>query len=248
MFKRAILITLAWLLAFTVPALADRITVAVASNFLTTAQDISAAFSAETGHDVDLVHGSTGKLFAQIRSGAPFDVFLSADAARPARLAETGEVDVDGLRTFAIGRLALVHGPRTTSGEFDEILRRPGLRIALADPAVAPYGVAAREVLRAELGEGWQSNVVFGESVGQAFAFVATGNVDAGLVALAQARTFDGEIWVLELPSSLHAPIRQDAVLLKRAKNPVLARQFFDFLGSDIAAQIIQSAGYEGQQ
>ncbi len=227
------------------PAGADRITVAVAANFLTTARDISAAYSAETGHEVALVHGSTGKLFAQIVAGAPFDLFLSADAARPARLAESGRL-ADGLppRTYAIGRLSLVHGDKTEPGTLEEILSRPDLRIAVADPAVAPYGGAARDVLRTFRQDGWDRGLLRGESVGQAFAFVATGNADAGLVALAQALTFDREIWAVEVPETLHEPILQDAVLLKRAGDNDAALAFLDFLGRPIATEIMAAAGY----
>ena len=242
---RAILACLVLMAALNRPAWADKITVAVAANFLTSAQDIVAGFSAETGHDVDLVHGSTGKLFAQIRAGAPFDVFLSADTARPARLNDNGQVVENGIRPYAIGRLALIHGAKTEPGDLSEILLRPGQRFAIADPAVAPYGAAAREILRDVLGEDWRSNVVFGESVGQAFAFVVTGNADAGLVALAQARTYSDELWVLELPDSLHEPIQQDAALLKRAEDNPVAREFFDYLIGDFARTVILDAGYE---
>lgn len=234
-----------WLVAMAQPALADRITVAVAANFLTTAQDISAAFSAETGHEVALVHGSTGKLFAQITAGAPYDVFLSADAARPERLAQAGRVAERGIRPYAIGHLALVHGAATEPGALDEILSRTGLRIAVADPAIAPYGAAARDVLRAFRGEDWRRDLVYGESVGQAFAFVATGNADAGLVALSQAMTYQGDLWVLPVPDDLHAPIRQDAALLTRAEASVTARAFLDFLGTEFTRDILLAQGYE---
>lgn len=237
---RALLLSLVLCLS---PAHADQITVAVASNFLVTARDVVAAFEAETGHEVDLVHGSTGKLFAQIRSGAPFDVFLSADVARPARLAETGmAVDV---KPYAIGRLALVHGEGTEPGAFNEILARPGLRFAIADPAVAPYGVAARAVLQARLGAAWDRDVVLGESVGQAFTFVATGNADAGLVALSQAKTFDGALWVLRVAASEHDPIQQDAALLVRGADKPAAQAFYEFLSTDFARFILIDAGYE---
>lgn len=240
MLRRAILTLCACLLASS--ALAEKVTVAVASNFLVTAQDIAAAFEAETGHSVELVHGSTGKLYAQIRAGAPFDVFLSADRARPARLAEQGDaVDV---RPYAIGRLALVHGPALKAGGLDEILARPGLRFAIADPAVAPYGVAAREVLRARRGEAWDNRLVLGDSVGQAFSFVATGNAEAGLVALAQARTFEGEIWVLEIAPSSHAPITQDAALIARGADKVAAQAFYEFLNDFLVGEILKEAGY----
>ena len=237
----AIILTL---LATSLPLRAEQITVAVASNFLTTAQDITAAFSAETGHEVALVHGSTGKLFAQIVSGAPYDLFLSADSARPTRLVENGSATADSQRAYAIGRLAFVHGAGTEPGELDEMLIRP-LRLAIADPAIAPYGVAARDVLRAFRGGDWARRTVIGESVGQAFAFVATGNADAGFVGLAQARTYEGKIWVLEIPGTFHDPIQQDAVLLTRAADNPVAIAFLDFLSSDFAHQILIASGYE---
>jgi len=226
------------------PALADRITVAVAANFLTTAQDISAAFSAETGHEVALAHGSSGKIFAQINAGAPFDVFLSADADRPARLEALGKTAPNGRKTYAIGTLAFVHGAGTPSGDLIEIVARAGLRLAIADPKTAPYGIAARQVLERLRGNDWDRDLVYGDSVGQAFAFVATGNAGAGFVALSQARSFQGEIWVLEVPTELYDPIRQDAVLLKRAEGNSAARAFFDFLDGDFARQNMQTAGY----
>lgn len=223
---------------------ADRITVAVATNFLVPVQDIAAAFSAETGHDVALVHGSTGKLYAQIIAGAPFDIFLSADAARPARLVDQNLALSETLKPYAIGRLALVHGASTPPGLLDEILSRP-LRIAIADPAIAPYGVAARDVLQRFRGTDWDRDLVYGESVGQAFAFVATGNADLGLVALSQALTSPAELFMLEIPSQLHAPIRQDAVLLNRAANTVAARAFLDYLDGPFAIQSLTNAGYD---
>ena len=236
-------VLLLFLMTLTSSAQAESVRVAVASNFLTTAKDIAAVFEAETGHEVEIVHGSTGKLFAQIRAGAPFDVFLSADQARASRLMDVG--DGAAQKAYAIGRLALVHGARTEPGELAEIMVRPGLRFAIADPAVAPYGVAARTVLRDRLGEGWDNNVVLGESVGQAFAFVVTGNADAGLIALAQARTYDGELWVLEVPRHLHDPILQDAILLSRAAEAEAALAFYDFLSKPFAQEILAEAGYE---
>jgi molybdate transport system substrate-binding protein len=118
------------------------------------------------------------------------------------------------------------------------------MRFAIADPAVAPYGVAAREVLRAALGEGWDQNLVKGESVGQAFTFVATGNVDAGLVALSQPKTYEGEIWVLEIDARDHTPILQDAALLTQGADKAAAQTFYEFLSTDFVRFILQDAGY----
>jgi len=230
------------------PVLAERVTVAVAANFLVPAQDIAAAFEAETGHDVTMVHGSTGKLYAQIVAGAPFDVFLSADVARPALLVEQGLAPVKHWKTYAFGRLALVHGASTKPGLLDEILSRDRLRIAIADPDIAPYGMAARAVLQKFRGGNWDQNLILGESVGQAFAFVATGNVDLALVALAQARSFDGDLFTLEIPQTLHDPIQQDAVILNRASDNPAAIAFLNYLGGGFAIQSLQLAGYEVPQ
>ena len=223
---------------------AERITVAVAANFLTTAQDISAAFEAETGHDVVLAHGSTGKLYAQIVNGAPYDLFLSADQLRPVRLAEQDWVAEGGLKPYALGRLVLACRPSLAAGALEEILTRPGLRLAIADPAVAPYGVAAASVLRRMREGNWARGLVFGESVGQAFAFVATGNADAALIGLAQAQSLNGGGQQLLVPESLHPPIRQDAVLLIRAADSEAAWAFYEFLGSGVASRILNAAGY----
>lgn len=242
MMARLLILVLALL---TGPARAEQITVAVAANFLTTARDIAAVFEAETGHEVQLVHGSTGKLFAQIRAGAPFDLFLSADAERPALLVAAGLVAPGDTMAYAIGRLALVHGERTVPGTLDEILARPDLRIAIADPAVAPYGAAARTVLRGHRGGDWDAGLVYGESVGQAFSFIATGNTDIGLVALAQALTYPDEIWVMEIPDEMHDPLRQDAAILSRGAGKPAARAFFEFLDAPFARAILAEAGYE---
>ncbi len=227
---------------FAAPAAAERITVAVAANFLTTAENIAAAFEAQTGHEVALVHGSTGKLFAQILSGAPYDVFLSADTERPARLALGGRV-VGLPRPYAFGRLALItRAPVPMS--LDEYLAQPGIRLAIADPTVAPYGVAAREVLQQVRGDAWARDLVYGESVGQAFAFVATGNAQAGLVALSQTLIGETDLTVIEVPEGRHAPLRQDGVLLSRAASNPAALAFIAFLDGALARGIMLESGY----
>ncbi len=226
-------------------ARAERITVAVAANFLTTARDITAIFEAETGHDVDLVHGSTGKLFAQIVAGAPFDIYLSADDERPARLVERGMAADGAAHHYATGHLALVHNEGVEPGSVDDILARSDLRVAIADPEVAPYGKAAREILQSARSGVWDRNILRGESVGQAFAFVATGNADVGLVALSQLLTYEGEIWALEVDDTRHSLIQQDAVLLIRAAQSEAAQRFLEFLLSPRAGEILLASGYE---
>lgn len=214
---------------------------AVAANFLVTARDVAAGFEARTGHQVALVHGSTGKLFAQIVAGAPFDVFLSADAARPAALMANGFAA--DLRTYSFGRLALVLRDRTET-TLDAELVRTDRRLAIADPAVAPYGIAARNVLQDVRGADWAVNLVYGESVGQAFAFVATGNAPLGLVAMSQTRQSNVALQMIEVPRDRHAPLQQDAAMLARASKKPAARAFFDYLDGAIARAMIVEAGY----
>lgn len=226
-------------------AAADTIRVAVASNFADPLRPIARRFEAGTGHTVILSPGSTGKLFAQIVNGAPFDVFLAADTERPARLERDG-VAVPGSRsTYAVGRLIL-WSPRP--GYVDErgaVLETGRFRhLAIANPKLAPYGKAAREVLEARgLWAALQGRLVRGENIGQAFQFVNSGNAELGLVAYAQVRRpghpVAGFGWLV--PQSLHAPIAQQAVLLKDRD---AARAFLAFLRSEAATEILRGFGY----
>lgn len=230
-----------WLAA---AAVAGQATVAVAANFLTTAERLAQVYSEQSGHEIALVHGSTGKLYAQIVSGAPFDVFLSADSLRPDRLQSEGRVASGGVVTYAEGRLALVLRGVMQPVSVDAYLSDSSRRLAIADPAVAPYGLAAQQVLQAVRGDGWATNVVFGESVGQALAFVATGNAPAGLLALPQARELTDAFTLAAVPDDRHGPIRQDAALLRRGADNPAATGFFAFLRSGTAQAIIRDAGY----
>ena len=217
--------------------------VAVAANFVRPAERIVADFAELHGGDVALVAGSTGKLYAQIRNGAPFDLFLAADRRRPALLEEEG-LGLAGSRfTYAVGRLALWSGQEGVEVNADTLRRGDYRKLAIANPELAPYGQAAREVL-ARLGAlaPAQQRLVTAESVGQAFALVATGNADLGLVAAPQAqRAGQGSLWLV--PESLHEPIRQDAVLLTRAGDNAIAAAFVAFLHTDARA-VIASLGY----
>ncbi len=229
---------------FATPAQPGQVTVAVATNFLTTAQAISKAFSVSTGHEVVLVHGSSGKLYAQIVAGAPYDVFLSADVERPARLADDGLLAEGSPIPYATGRLALVYPDAELEEPLNDLLTQGGLRIAIADPEVAPYGSAARSVIQSFRGSDWSHGVVLGESVAQAFAFVATGNADMGLVALSLALAHSGRLMFREVPETLHDKIRQDAALLMRSEANQAAQDFLVFLDSPSAAETMKAAGY----
>jgi molybdate transport system substrate-binding protein len=240
--KRLALVAL--VLLFATRAGAESVHVAVATNFATTCNAIGAAFTAATQHDVVISEGSSGKLAAQIANGAPFEVFLSADALRPAKL-EAEQKTVAGTRfVYAVGKLALWSArPDFVKGE--ATLRGDAFRhLAIANPELAPYGAAARDVLQhLQLWDALQPKLVRGEDIGQAFHFVSTGNAELGFVALSQiAANDDGSRWLV--PQDLYAPIEQQAVLLLPGRDDPAARAFLEFLKGDAARALIEAAGY----
>lgn len=217
--------------------------VAVASNFRPAMEILEAEFERESGYSVEVSYGATGQFYAQIQLGAPFDLFLAADASRPALLNQAGEQTP---RTYAIGQLALWAGDMDAVSS--EALSAPELRhVAVANDELAPYGKAALEVI-GKLGmmDRLEEKLVRGENVGQAFVFVQTGNADLGFVAYSQILTLpDGEHGAYWLPpQALYPPIRQDAILLARGNENPAATGFFDYLYSDRAREIIAKSGY----
>ena len=245
---RALLI-LAGLLCTGMPAAAAEVVVAVASNFAAPMQRIAAAFERETGHRAVVSVGSTGGFHAQIRNGAPFEVPLAADDETPARLESEGLAVAGSRFTYAVGRLVLWSARPGVVDERGEVLRSGGFaRIALANPKLAPYGAAALEAM-ARLGvlDAVRPRIVQGENVGQAWQFVASGNAPLGFVALSQVardgRIAQGSGWVV--PAGLHAPIRQDAVLLGPGRGRPAADALLAYLRSEQAAAIIRAFGYE---
>lgn len=224
-------------------AAADEVRVAVAANFVAVAERLSADFSQRQGDTVRLHAGSSGQLFAQITQGAPYDVFLSADAARPEALIER-ELAVPGTAfAYAFGRLVL--WSRAGDGELGPVvLDDPAMQpIAIANPALAPYGAAALDVLE-RLGAANGVKLVRGNSITQAFQFVAAGHAPLGFVARSQLHdTLPGARWLV--PAHLHRPIAQYAVLLGSADDRAAAAAFLDFLRSDGARRLIVAAGYD---
>lgn len=225
-------------------AAAAQTRVAVAANFTNAATEIAAAFAKATEHQAVLSFGATGQFYTQITQEAPFDVFLAADNRRPTLAVEQG-YGVDGtVFTYAIGQLVLysaqqgkVTGPNTlVAADFQ--------RIAIANPETAPYGKAAVETMTAlNVHETLMPRIVQGQSIGQAYQFVHTGNAEVGFVALGQVSQTDaGSRWVV--PQELYEPIRQDAVLLKKGKTNPAATAFLDFLKGDAAGEIIRKYGY----
>lgn len=243
----ALLLTCSGLL-LTPLASAETTLVAVASNFTKPMQEIAAQFAKVTGHSANLSFGSSGKFVAQMENGAPFEVFLSADDEKPLKLEQSGLAEPGTRFTYALGRLVLwsaqpglvdADGKVLSSGQFKHL--------ALADPKLAPYGVAARDVLKNQgLQDRLQPLLVLGENISQAHQFVTTGNAELGFVALSQVidngKIASGSAWIV--PTDRHAPIRQDAVLLKKgAENPA-ALSLLDFLKSAPALAIIERYGY----
>ncbi len=224
-------------------ARAGEVHVAVATNFAKAARALGAAFTAETGHRAVLSDGSTGKLYAQIVSGAPFQVFLAADVERPRRLEAEGRAVAGTRFAYAFGRLVLWSpDPARITGE--TALTSDDFRyLAIANPELAPYGAAARELLQQlDLWDRLQRRIVRGEDIGQAFQFVATGNAELGLVALSQVSGRGGSQWIV--PPDRYAPIEQQAVLLEPGRDDPAAHAFLEFLRGDAARAQIERAGY----
>lgn len=227
------------------PAFAAEVQVAVAANFTGPAKAIAAAFTGATGDQVSLSFGSSGQFYAQIAHGAPYQVFLSADAARPAKAEQAG-LGVPGTRfTYAVGRLVLFSKHPGLVDPAGAVLRSGRFsRIAIADPATAPYGAAAVQTLQ-KLGA-WpqaQAKIVKGEDITQAYQFTATGAADLGFVALSQVvGEPGGSRWVV--PETLHAPIAQQAILLEPGADAPAARAFLAFLKGPQARAIIRRYGY----
>ena len=230
------------------PALADDINVAVAANFAAPMEEIAQAFNKATGHQLKISAGASGKFYAQIRNGAPFQVFLSADDEKPARLEKDG-LAVPGSRfTYAIGKLVLWSANPNLVDANGKILESYRFnKLAIANPKTAPYGAAAIETLSAlKLKSRLEPKFVMGENISQTYQFVDSGNAQIGFIALSQVtrnnQLRSGSLWLV--PEQLYAPIRQDAVLLVAGQDSVAARQLLFFLKSDTALRIIKSYGY----
>ncbi len=224
---------------------AGTVHVAVAANFTEPAREIAAAFEKATHHQAVLSFGSSGAFYTQIANGAPFDVFLSADAERP-QAAERAGLTVPQTRfTYATGRLVLYSAQPGLVDAAGSVLRRGSFdKIAIADPALAPYGIAAIETMRRYgVAETLAPKIVKGTSIAQAYQFVATGAAQLGFVALSEvAARPGGSRWIV--PERLHAPIAQQAVLLRPGAGNPAARSFLTFLRSGTARAIIKRYGY----
>ena len=228
------------------PALAADVQVAVAANFTEPAKEIAAAFQASTGNRLVLSFGSSGQFYTQVTQGAPFEVFLSADADRPKRMEQEG-LGVPGTRfSYAIGRLVLWSRTPGLVDDKGAVLSNGSFaKIAIADPTAAPYGVAAVQTMtRMGVYARLQPKIVKGTSITQTYQFVDTGAAELGFVALSQVvNSTAGSRW--QVPASYHAPIDQQAILLFKGDRNPAARAFLKFLKGPEAVAIIRRYGYE---
>lgn len=234
---------------FATTAQAAEVRVAVAANFTAPMRQIAQAFERDTGHKAVLSFGATGAFYAQIRNGAPFDVFLSADDTTPARLVSEGAGVTGNSFPYAYGRLMLWSATPGVVDERGDVLKSGNFeRLALANPRVAPYGAAAVQTMeRLGVAEALKARWVQGENIAQVHQFVSSGNAALGFVALSQV-WLDGQLtsgsgWLV--PANLHEPIRQDAVLLKRGQGNPAALALMHYLKSEPAQRIVRQFGYD---
>jgi molybdate transport system substrate-binding protein len=230
-------------------AQAGEVQVAVAANFTAPMQQIAAAFAQDTGNKAVLAFGATGKFYAQISNGAPFEILLAADDETPARLEQERQTVPGSRFTYATGRLVLWSAREHYVDARGQVLQTGNFaHLSIANPKAAPYGAAALETLKKlNLLERLQPKIVQGENISQAQQFVSTGNAELGFVALSQV-AHDGKFtagsgWIV--PAAMHSPIRQDAVILAKGGANPTAQALMAYLKSDKAKGIIRSFGYE---
>lgn len=228
---------------------ADEVQVAVAANFTAPIQAIAADFEKDTGHKLVAAYGATGQFYTQIKNGAPFEVFLSADDTTAQKLEAEGDTVKGSRFTYAVGTLALWSAKDGYVDAKGEVLKKNQFNhLAIANPKAAPYGLAATQVLaRQGLTDAVKGKLVEGQNITQAYQFVSTGNAELGFVALSQiykdGQVTRGSAWIV--PGSMHDPIKQDAVILNKGKDSAAARALVDYLKGPKAAAVIKSYGYE---
>jgi molybdate transport system substrate-binding protein len=230
------------------PVCAEQVLVAVAANFVPPFREIAIEFEAATGHTVRVAAGSSGNFYSQIKNGAPFDVFFSADMDHPKRLEDEGLGVKDSRVTYAIGRVVL-WSPNADLIKGEETLRSNNFkRLAIANPKTAPYGLAAMQAMQTlDLWESVQPKIVMGENLGQTMGFIESGNADLGFVALSQVLDPKikgrGSRW--DVPTHLHEPIKQDVIVLTKGKDNPAARALLAFVNSPRVQTIIERYGYK---
>jgi molybdate transport system substrate-binding protein len=228
---------------------ADEVQVAVAANFSAPMKEIAAQFEHDTGHKVLATYGATGKFYAQIKNGAPFDILLAADDETPARLEKEGAAAAQTRFTYAIGKLVLWSAQPGLVDDKGEVLKKGSFEhLAIANPKLAPYGAAAVETMqKLNLLGALEPKFVQGDSIGQTHQFVVSGAAQLGFVAMSQVyeggKLKSGSAWIV--PGKLYSPIRQDAVVLEKGKGKPAVEAFLAYLKGDKAKSVIRSYGYD---
>ncbi|WP_319381044.1 molybdate ABC transporter substrate-binding protein [Thiomicrorhabdus sp.] len=231
-------------------AIADTAKIAVAANFTKTIEKVGEAFSQKTGHELKFAFGPTGKLYAQIKNGAPFDAFFGADERRPLKTIEDGTGVKESYFVYAQGQIALYSANFPVKEAPQQVLKEAKFNhLAIANPKTAPYGERAQAFLKSQgLYDGVKGKIVNGESIAHAFQYVATGNAEIGFVALSQlvdpqSPVYQkGQYWIV--PQQDYAPIKQGALILKRGENNAAVKAFMEFIKTPQALEIIHSYGY----
>jgi molybdate transport system substrate-binding protein len=242
---RLLLLAIAFLPAFSLYA--ETLNVAVASNFDYTLRLLAEDFSSQSTHELRIISGSTGKLYTQIKHGAPFDVFMAADEKRPELLISENRADKASAYVYAIGQIVLLSNIAPL-GSCREVLASPDLhRLSIANPDTAPYGAAAKQVMESlSLWQQLQAKLVMGENAAQALQFVTTKNAQAGFIArsiLNMGKAID-YVCTWDVPADMYSPISQEMVLLNRAKDNAAAQAFMHYMQSEQAKAIIKASGY----
>jgi molybdate transport system substrate-binding protein len=229
-------------------AWADEVQVAVAANFTAPMQKIAVEFEKDTGHKAQLIFGATGKFYAQIKNGAPFEVLLAADTETPTKLVNEGSAVAGSQFTYAIGKLVLWSPKPGLVDDKGAVLKSAALvHVSYCNPKLAPYGAAAVETMKSlGLFNALQPKLVEAENIGQAYQFVVSGNAEIGFVALSQVfkdgKITEGSAWMV--PANLYAQIRQDAVILDKGKGRAAPTALINYLKSDKARAVIRAYGY----
>lgn len=234
---------LSCLFIFSLNVHAGEVQLAVAANFATPIEEVNKLFTAKTGHTVKVSLGATGQLYSQIQNGAPFQILFAADKERPEKLVKEGKAVEKSLFVYSIGKLILWS---TKLKKLDQKVLESGefIHLAIASPKAAPYGEAAKQAMtKLGLWDKLQDKIVQGDSITQAYQFIATGNAELGFIALSQYQTKpEGAYWLV--PQNLYQPLEQSAVLLKSAEKDEAALAYLEFFKTKEIRQLIGKFGY----
>ena len=231
------------LIGISTTTLADTLRIAVAANFYPTLSKIKQLFEKEHNDRLEIIRGSTGKLYAQIIHGAPYDIFMAADIRRPKILEEKNLIIKQSRLTYAIGQLAL-WSTKNKNDAWSSLKTNQFNKLAIANPKTAPYGQATVDVMKhLKIYQKFKHKLVYGENIAQAFQFVQSGSADLGFVAYSHVKPLANNIWVADKTS--HSSLEQQLVILSSTKNPILATQFIQYVQREDVKELIRQQGYE---